>query len=72
MTEWVACNRITITTLARQLQVKVPQTTPLHASKLLAKRAMRFLYETDVEMRAAIDGCQNGILWRYFHGAGVG
>ena len=73
MTEWVACNRITMTVLARQLQIKVPSaSTPLQASQILARRAMQFLYETDAEMNAAVDGCRNGILWRYFHGQGVG
>lgn len=72
MTEWVACNRITMTTLANQLQVHVPKTTTLQASKILAERAMRFMYETDAEMKVAVDGCRNGILWRFFHGQGVG
>lgn len=72
MTEWVACNRITMPVLARQLQVQVPKTTPLQASRILAQRAMQFLYETTAEMNVAIDGCRNGILWRFFHGRGVG
>jgi hypothetical protein len=71
MTEWVACNRISMKTLAGQIRTKVrPQNTPLQDAKLLAKRAMVFLYETDAETTVAVDGCTNGILWRYYHPKG--
>jgi len=71
MTEWVACNRITMKTLAGQLKAKVPpQNTPLQDAKLLAKRAMFLLYETVPETRVAEDGCTNGILWRFYHPQG--
>jgi hypothetical protein len=68
MTEWVACNQVSLKTLASQLSMKVPpHRTPLQDAKILANRAMQFLYETDAETTVAIDGCTNGILWRYFH-----
>jgi hypothetical protein len=68
MTEWVACNRIRMNTLAHQVHMKVPASrSPQVQAKILANRAMLYLYETDPEIDAAVDGCRNGILWRYYH-----
>jgi hypothetical protein len=68
MTEWVACNRIKMSTLAHQIHLKVPAArSPQVSAKVLAKRAMLYLYETDPEINTAVDGCRNGILWRYYH-----
>jgi hypothetical protein len=68
MTEWVACNRIKMSTLAHQVHIKVaPGRSPQVNAIVLAKRAMLYLYETDPQMKTAVDGCRNGILWRYYH-----
>ena len=48
---------------------KVQFHTPQQSAKLLSKRAMRFLYEDPVELQTAIEGCRNGILWRFYHEA---
>jgi hypothetical protein len=48
--------------------MKVPAgRSPQVSAQVLATRAMFLLYETDEEMATAIDGCRNGILWRYYH-----
>jgi hypothetical protein len=68
MTEWVACNRLSMKTLAGQLRMKLPaRDTALQDARLLSKRAMYLLYETQIETTIGADGCTNGILWRYFH-----
>jgi hypothetical protein len=68
MTEWVACNRIKMGTLASQIHMKIPAgRSPQVSAIVLAKRAMLFLYDTDPEIKTAVDGCRNGILWRYYH-----
>jgi hypothetical protein len=28
---------------------------------------MQFLYEDPLELKTAIEGCRNGILWRFYH-----
>jgi len=69
MSEWVACWRPpTMQQLARELNMPhVKLFTPQQAALVLSKRAMRFLYEDPAEIRTALDGCRNGILWRFYH-----
>ena len=43
--------------------------TPQQAARKLATRAVYLLYETRPETLAALDGCRNGILWKYYHPA---
>jgi hypothetical protein len=69
MSEWVACWRPpTMTALARELQMtNIKIFTPQQGARVLSKRAMRFLYEDPFELQTAIEGCRNGILWRFYH-----
>jgi hypothetical protein len=69
MSEWVACWRpLTLTQLARELRMtKMRIITPQQGARVLSKRAMRFLYEDPLEVKTAIDGCRNGILWRFYN-----
>jgi hypothetical protein len=69
MSEWVACWRpLTMKALARELRLSYAKiTTPQQGARLLSERAMRFLYEDPLEKQAALDGCRNGILWRFYH-----
>jgi hypothetical protein len=69
MSEWVACWRpLTMKAFARELRWTNPRiTTPQQGARVLSARAMRFLYEDPLEKRAALDGCRNGILWRFYH-----
>ena len=71
MSEWVACWRPpTMQQLARELKMtKLKIFTPQQAAKTLSVRAMRFLYEDPKELLTAREGCRNGILWRFYHGA---
>jgi len=72
MSEWVACWRPeTMDQLALELRMRVKMRrakTPQAAARLLSQRAMRFLYEDPLELKIALDGCRNGILWRHYHG----
>ena len=68
MTEWVACWRLTLGHLSKELQVPIRSgVTPQQAARRLATRAVFLLYETTPETLTAKDGCRNGILWRYYH-----
>jgi hypothetical protein len=69
MSEWVACWRVkTLQQFARELKMKKVQfQTPQQSARLLSKRAMQFLYEDPLELKTAIEGCRNGILWRFYH-----
>ena len=69
MSEWVACWRpLTLQGLARELNMtKLKIYNPQQAARVLSKRAMRFLYEDPFELKTAIEGCRNGILWRFYH-----
>jgi hypothetical protein len=72
MSEWVACWRpSSMMQLAVELRMG-PQLarakTPQIAARLLSSRAMRYLYEDPLEKQIALEGCRNGILWRYYHG----
>src|SRR5262245_62253284 len=68
MSEWVACWRVkTLQQFARELKMtKVQFHTPQQSARLLSKRAMMFLYEDPLELKTAIEGCRNGILWRFY------
>jgi hypothetical protein len=68
MTEWVACDRLSLATESKILHIPVrPGMTPQRAAKLLGNRAVYLLYNTQEETAAGADGCRNGILWRYYH-----
>jgi hypothetical protein len=69
MSEWVACWRpLTMKQLARELRMsKLKIFTPQQGARVLSKRAMRFLYEDPAEAKTAVEGCRNGILWRFYH-----
>jgi hypothetical protein len=38
------------------------------AARLIARKAEAPLWNVSEELETAIDGCRNGILWRYYHG----
>jgi hypothetical protein len=68
MSEWVACRHKRLSALAREIGIKVPAWRPPQiAAILIAKKAEAPLYEFGDPLDAAIDGCRNGILWRYYH-----
>ena len=69
MTEWVACRHERLGRLARQIGVKVTSSRPPQVvAILIAKKAEAPLYDNDAtQLTVAIDGCRNGILWRYYH-----
>jgi len=68
MTEWVACDHTKLGALARSVGVKIPSSRPPQvAAKLIAEKAETLLYDIESERTVAVDGCRNGILWRYYH-----
>src|SRR5205809_3998832 len=68
MSEWVACRHKRLSALAKEIGVKIPAgRAPQVAAILIAKKAEAPLYEVGDALDAAIDGCRNGILWRYYH-----
>ena len=69
MSEWVACWRpATMQALANELKMsKLKIYTPQQGARVLSQRAMRFLYEDPIEAKTAVEGCRNGILWRFYH-----
>jgi hypothetical protein len=69
MTEWVACRHERLSTLAKQIGIKITSARPPQlVAVLIAKKAEAPLYDNDAtELSVAIDGCRNGILWRYYH-----
>lgn len=68
MSEWVACRHERLGKLARQIGVKVTAgRRPQVVATLIAKKAEAPLYEPGNELVTAVDGCRNGILWRYYH-----
>ena len=68
MTEWVACHRTTLHVLARELGLKVtPNHTVQTTALLFAKFAERNIYDPGHDFTTGVDGCRNGILWRFFH-----
>ena len=68
MGEWVACRHQSIGELAHELHLKVPagRTVQLIAVTI-AKVAERPLYDDPHQFTLAVDGCRNGILWRFYH-----
>src|SRR4029077_1856126 len=69
MGEWVACGHHSLHGLATELHVKVPAGRTLQVTaKLIAKIAEGPLWNIEQELTTAVDGCRNGILWRFYHG----
>ena len=69
MGEWVACTHKRLSALAREIGVKVTSGRPVQvAARLIARKAEAPLWNITEELETAIDGCRNGILWRYYHG----
>lgn len=69
MTEWVACHHTPLGKLSKSVGVRIPAgRTPQVAATLIAKKAEATLYQLQAEIDIAVDGCRNGILWRFYHG----
>jgi hypothetical protein len=68
MGEWVACRHSSLGRLAAELGLKVPAgRSPQVTAKVIAKTAEAPLWNLDSELTVAVDGCRNGILWRFYH-----
>jgi hypothetical protein len=68
MTEWVACRHESLGRLARELNLKVTANRTVQATaRFFARVAERPLYDDPHQYQLAVDGCRNGILWRFFH-----
>jgi hypothetical protein len=68
MTEWVACRHERLGKLAKVIGVKIPSGRPPQvAATLIARKAEEPLYDIYNGFAVAVDGCRNGILWRYYH-----
>ena len=68
MGEWVACGHRSLHGLAKELKLKVPAgRSPQVTAKVIAKAAEGPLWNLNEEFATAVDGCRNGILWRYYH-----
>jgi hypothetical protein len=68
MGEWVACRHKRLSALAKEIGVRIPAgRAPQVAAILIAKRAETPLWDLRDQLDAAVDGCRNGILWRYYH-----
>ena len=69
MTEWVACHHTKLGALAKSVGVRIRSgSTPQLVARLIAKKAEALLYDTTNGLGIAVDGCREGILWRYYHG----
>jgi hypothetical protein len=69
MGEWGACGRRSLHGLAKELHPKVPAgRSPQVTAKMVATVAETALWNLDQEYTTAVDGCRNGILWRFYHG----
>jgi hypothetical protein len=69
MSEWVACNHQRLASLARVIGVEIRSgTTPQALAVRIAKKAEAPIYDIYDGFAIAVDGCRNGILWRYYHG----
>jgi len=69
MGEWVACRHTTMRQLARVIGVRIPaDRTPQVAALMIAQKAEAPLWDAQNDLTTAIDGCRNGILWRFYHG----
>src|SRR5947207_8906799 len=68
MGEWVACRHKRLSALAKEIGIRIPSgRAPQVAAILIAKKAEAPLWNIQAELDVAIDGCRNGILWRYYH-----
>jgi hypothetical protein len=68
MSEWVACRHKRLSALAKEIGIRIPSgRAPQIAAILIARKAEAPLYLVGDELAAAVDGCRNGILWRYYH-----
>ena len=68
MGEWAACRHMRLSKFAKLIGVKIPSgRTPQVAATLIAKTAEGPLWNLENELHVAVDGCRNGILWRYYH-----
>jgi hypothetical protein len=70
MGEWVACTHKRLSGLAKEIGVKVTSGRPVQVvARLIARKAETPLWNNGSDdLETAIDGCRNGILWRYYHG----
>ena len=69
MGEWVACTHKRLGALAKEIGVKVTSGRPVQmVARLIAQKAEAPLWNVSEELETAIDGCRNGILWRFYHG----
>jgi hypothetical protein len=68
MGEWVACQHKRLGALASEIGVKVPPGRSVQrTARLIAKTAEAPLWSLDSEFATGVDGCRNGILWRFYH-----
>jgi hypothetical protein len=68
MGEWAACRHRSLHGLANELHLKVPAgRTPQVTAKVIARAAEGTLWNLQEELTTAVDGCRNGILWRFYH-----
>jgi hypothetical protein len=68
MGEWAACRHEKLGRFAAQIGVKITSgRSPQVVAKLIAKTAEAALWNLQQELDTAVDGCRNGILWRYYH-----
>jgi hypothetical protein len=68
MGEWAACRHHSLHGLAKELNLKVPAgRTPQVTARMIAKVAEGTLWNINKEFTTAVDGCRNGILWRFYH-----
>ena len=68
MGEWAACRHHSLHGLAKELHLTVPAGRTVQVTaKVIAKTAEAPLWNIQAELTAAVDGCRNGILWRFYH-----
>jgi hypothetical protein len=68
MSEWVACRHDRLAKLAKVIGVKVTAGRSVQlVARLIAQKAEAPLYDAATDLDTAVDGCRNGILWRYYH-----
>jgi hypothetical protein len=68
MGEWAACRHMRLSKFASVIGIRIPAgRTPQVAARMIARTAEAPLWNLDEELHIAIDGCRNGILWRFYH-----
>jgi hypothetical protein len=68
MGEWVACSHKSLRGLAQELHLKVPAGRKVQVTAtMVAKVAEAPLWNLQQELDVAVNGCRNGILWRFYH-----